>query len=169
MVWSLPFPPLQGSSGFFDLQHLARLLSLLVLSASSPPISVYSADLLQCLVPHRPSPIVRPSESYQPSVYRPTNVLFWFTDPASHTQVCTPPRPVRLVVLGLGVGGGAKETAPPAVVLSLSSRRQALPFNSVPASTNARVPSRFLRCPSLCLPPPPPFPVQPYLSLYYPF
>ena len=34
---------------------------------------------------------------------------------------------MRLVVLGLGVGGGAKETAPPAVVLSPLSRRQASP------------------------------------------
>ena len=33
-----------------------------------------------------------------------------------------PPRPVRLVVLGSGVGGGAKDTAPPAMVLSPSTR-----------------------------------------------
>ena len=42
-------------------------------------------------------------------------------------QVCTPPRPVRLVVLGLGVGGGEKKTAPPAVVLSPSFCWQASP------------------------------------------
>ena len=110
-------------------QHLARLLSIFVLSASYPPVSVYLADLLQCLVPHCPSPIVRPLEIYQPSGYRPTNVLSWFREPSVpyvglHPP---PPRPVRLVVLGLGVGGGAKETAPPAMVLSISSRRQASP------------------------------------------
>ena len=117
----LPPPPLQDSSRFLALQHLSRLLSLSVLSASSPPVSVYSADLLQCLVPHRPSPIVLPSESYQPSGYRPTNVFIWFPDPASHLQVCTPPQPMRLVVLSLGVGVGGKETAPPAMERNISA------------------------------------------------
>ena len=69
--------------------------------------------------------------------------------PASHMQACTPPQPIRLVVLGLGVGvcGGAKETAPPAVVLSPSSRRQASPDRRpkcIP-TPDARLPSRFLR------------------------
>ena len=88
-----------------------------------------------CIQP-TPSSVWSPPPSVPPSSVRrratnprlrPTNVLFWFPDPASHMQVCTPPRPVRLVVLGLGVGGGAKETPPPAVVLSPSSRRQASP------------------------------------------
>ena len=80
--------------------------------------------------PHRPSPIVRPPESYQPSGSgRP---MFSFGSPTQR-PICRlappPPRPIRLVVLGLGVGvcGGAKETAPPAVVLSPSSRRQVSP------------------------------------------
>ena len=47
--------------------------------------------------------------------------------PAAHMQVCTPHRPVRLVVLGLGVGGGANEMAPPAMVWSPLTRRQATP------------------------------------------
>ena len=34
---------------------------------------------------------------------------------------------MRLVLLGLGVGGGAKEKAPPAIVWSPSTRRQASP------------------------------------------
>ena len=83
----------------------------------------------------RPPPVSgpphRPSAGELPTLrLRPTNVLFWFLDPASHMQACTPPpRPIRLVVLGLGVGvcGGAKEKAPPAVVLSPSSRRKASP------------------------------------------
>ena len=33
--------------------------------------------------------------------------------PAAHNAGLHPPRPVRLVVLGLGVGGGTKETVPP--------------------------------------------------------
>ena len=115
------------------------------------------------------SPIIRPSESYQPSGDRPTNVLSCFPDPASHMQVCTHPRTVRLVVLVLGVGGEAKETAPPAMVLSPSSRRQASPglaclcrrSSSILDSCGARL--------SVCPPlPPPPFPVQPYLFLYSP-
>ena len=36
-----------------------------------------------------------------------------------------PPRPIRLVVRGSGVGGGAKETAPPAMALSSLTRQQA--------------------------------------------
>ena len=59
-------------------------------------------------------------------------------------QACTPPLPIRLVVLGLGVGvcGGAKETAPPVMVLSPSSRRQVLRACFKP---DARLPSRFLQ------------------------
>ena len=124
-------------------------------------------------------------------------------------QVCTPPpRPVRLVVLGLGVGGGAKETDPPAVVLSPSLRRQASPADgqvhayarrsiSLLSSRGSRLflsPSSrqagstcvatgaCLLHPKLDFPldscgarlssfaplTPPPFPVQPNVSLYYP-
>ena len=64
-------------------------------------------------------------------------------------QACTPPQPIRLVVLGLGVGvcGGAKETAPPAVVLSPSSCRKASPDRrpKCTPTPDARLPSQFLR------------------------
>ena len=49
--------------------------------------------------------------------------------PASHKAgLHPPPRPVRLVILVLGVGGGTKETAPPAMVWSPLTRRQASPM-----------------------------------------
>ena len=119
------FFPLQDSSGLLahPTKHLARLLSLFVLSVSSPPISVYSADPLQRLVTHRMSvgklPTLRQNG-------RP-NFLSWFPVQLPICRFAPPPRPVRLVVLGLGVGGGVKETAPPAMVLSPSSRQQASP------------------------------------------
>ena len=80
-------------------EHLARILSLLVLNASSPSVSVYSADPLQRLLTHRPSvgklPTLRLTGDQCPLLV---------SCPAAHMQVCAPPRPVRLVVLGLGGG-----------------------------------------------------------------
>ena len=94
--------------------------------------------------PHRPSPIVRPPASYQPSGSgRP---MASSGSPAQRPicRLAPRPRPIRRVVLGLGVRvcGGAKETAPPAVVLIPSSRRQA---------SSDRRPSACLR-PTLDLP-----------------
>ena len=92
--------------------HMPPLCSFLCIYPT--PSSVWS--------PPRPSPIVRPSERYQPSGFSRQMASSGFP---THRLICRfvpPPRPVRLVVLGLGVGGGAKETAPPAMVLSLSSR-----------------------------------------------
>ena len=97
MFWFLPLPPPQYSSGFLALQHLARLLSLFVLSTSSRPVSVYSADLLQCL-----DPIVRPPSSVcrkatnPPAIGRPLSSSGFLTQdhrrgrhilcPSTHTQ-----------------------------------------------------------------------------------
>ena len=78
--------------------------------------------------------------------------------PAVHMQVCTPPQPVRLVVLGLGVGGGAKETAPPAMVWSPSTCRQASP--GLACLVNARVSSSILVVPVSLYDPP--LPLSPY-------
>ena len=129
MMWSLPFSSLQDSSGFLAPSGTSFLspLSFLPICPLSARFCVFIR--LSSSVWSPPSPVpYRPSVRGLPTLQlRPTNVLFWFPDPASHMQVCTPPRPVRLVVLGLGVGGGAKETAPPVVVLSLSSRWQASP------------------------------------------
>ena len=106
-------------------------------------------------VPHRLSVGELPTLRLQP-----TNVLFWFPDPASYMKVCTPLRPVRLVVLGLGVGGGAKDTAPPrggldSVVSSFVARE------SVPSSTlDFPLDSCGARL-SVCPPSPPP-PLSPY-------
>ena len=129
MMWSLLFPSLQDSSGFLAPSGTSCLspLSFLPICPLSAHFCVFrqlssSVWSPQSSVPHRPSAGELPTLRLWP-----TNGLFWFPNPASHMQVCTPPLPIRLVVLGLGVGGGEKETEPPAVVLSPSSRRQASP------------------------------------------
>ena len=79
MMWSLPFSPLQDSSGCLALQNILPVfLSIFFLSASFPPVSVYSADLLQCQfptssVPHRPF-----VENLPTLRLRPTNFFFLF-------------------------------------------------------------------------------------------
>ena len=89
--------------------------------------------------------------------------------PAAHMQVFTPPQPVQLVVLRLGVGGGAKETAPPSMVWIPLTRRQATPGLACLLRRSSSLfdscGARLSVCPSS---PPPPFPVKPYLSLYSP-
>ena len=57
------------------------------------------------------SPVVRPSEVSSPPSDCQPNALLLVSCPASRMKV-SPPQPVRLVVLGSGVGGGAKDTAP---------------------------------------------------------
>ena len=98
--------------------------------SSSLSINTYSAAPLQCLVP----PIVRPPSSVRRRATNPPAPanqcpLLVSRPSVPYAGLHSPPRPIRLVVLGLGVGvcGGATETAPPTVVLSPSSRRQASP------------------------------------------
>ena len=117
----IPPPPRFSRVPFFP-EYLAHILSLLVLNASSPSVSMYSADPLQRLFTHRPS--VRKLPTLRLTADQCTLLV---SCTASHMQVSPPPRPVRLEVLGLGVGGGAKETPPPAMVLIPSTRRPALP------------------------------------------
>ena len=125
--WFLPFPPLRDSSGCLALQNILPVSSLLS-SLFLPSVhNAYSAAPLQCLVP----PIVCPPSSVR---RRATNPLapadqcpLLVPRPSVPYAGLHPPRLVRLVLLGLGVGGGPKETAPPAVVLSPSSCRQASP------------------------------------------
>ena len=167
LVPSFLFPTSKIHPGSLIYKHLSRLLFFFVLSASSLPVSLYLSDPLQCLFPTSSVPHC-PSVGNLPTLrLRPTNVFFIFTSPASHMQVCTLPRPVRLVVLGLGVGGGAKETAPPAMVLSPSTCRQASPGLACLRQRSNSL--SILAVPvSLSAPPPLRFPVQPYLSLYFP-
>ena len=156
MVLVPPLSPLQDSPGLLAVQCLLPLSSPLLPIASSTSVSVSSAVHLQ----QRLSPVVRPSEVYNPPAYCRPNALLLVSCPASLRGFAPPPPPlpVWLLVLGLGVGGGAKETAPPAMVLSSSTSRHASPgiaclrqrsrslFNSLGAP--------FYVCP----PPPPPSP-----------
>ena len=102
------------------------------------------------------SPIVRPSESYQPSGYWPTNVLFWFPNPASHMQVCTPPPTCAAGGTWLGCGwrgegDGTTRDGLESVVLSFVARE------SVSSSTiDFPLDSCGARL-SVCPPPPSPF------------
>ena len=122
---SFLFPPLQDSSGCLALQNILPVSSLLLSFPSSPSITRIQPPLFSVWYP--PSSVRRratnpPAPADQcPLLVPRTSVPYAGLHP--------PPRPIRLVVLGLGVGvcGGEKETAPPAVVLSPSSRRQASP------------------------------------------
>ena len=88
--------------------HISRILSPLFLVAYSPSISVYSAaPLQQRLVFHCLSVGNLPTLRLQ----QPINVLYWFPVQRPICRLAPPPTPVQLVVLGLGVGGRAKETA----------------------------------------------------------
>ena len=114
MICSLPFSPTRFVRAPYSFSNILPVSSLF--SSYMPPIRP-----LLCIQPNPssvwspPSSVpLSPSAGKIPTLWlRPTNVLFCFPDLASHMQVCTPlPRPVRLVELDLGVGGGAKEMAP---------------------------------------------------------
>ena len=120
MIWSLPFPPLQDSSGL-----LSPSVTSFPSSLSFLPICLLSARF--CLF-SRPPPVSIPH-----IVRPPSSVRQKYTNPPTSADQCLllvsfprvpyagfhPPRPERLVVLGLGVGGGAKETTPPAMVVNV--------------------------------------------------
>ena len=91
------FFPLQDSSGLLapSVTSFPSHLSYLPICPLSARFCVFSCPPPVSGPPHHPS--VRELPTLR---LRPTNVLFCFPDPASHMQVCTPPRPVRLVVLG---------------------------------------------------------------------
>ena len=126
-VWSLPFPPPPRFTRVLALQSIpvsSLLSSLCLLSVHK---RVFSRPPPVSGPPHRPSPIIRPPESYQPSGSGRPMFSSGFPTQRPICRFAPPPCPMRLVVLGLGVGEGAKETAPPAVVLIPSSLRQASP------------------------------------------
>ena len=106
------------------------------------------------------SPVASPSEVYSPPADCLPNSLLLVSCPESRMKVCSP-RPVRLVVLDSGMGGGTKETATPAMVLSSWTRRQASPGSSV-TFVDALGPSLILVVPVSLSPPTPPLPLSPY-------
>ena len=134
-------------------EHLARILSLFVLNASSLSVSVYSSDPLQRLFTHRPSvgklPTLRLTADQCPLLV---------SCPAYHMQVCAPPPPT-CAAGGTWFGCGWRgegESAPRDGIESLDVSA-GIAQVSVP-SLPLDFPLRFLWCLSLCLTPPPPFP-----------
>ena len=134
--WVLPFPPpseirpgalLYRTSCPSPLSFRPFSSSPSIMRIQPRPSSVWSPP---SSVPHRPYPIVRPPESYQPSGSgRP------MSSPSFPTQ-CTicrlaPPPPPTYTAGGTWLGCGCvwrgERRGTPAVVLSPSSRRQASP------------------------------------------
>ena len=114
MVMFPPFSPLQDLPGFLSLQGILTVSSL---------FSSYCLLSVCFCVVDRPPPAaaghpssVRWKIRVHPSGWLPTKMPFsWCPVQRPVCRFAPPPLPVRLVVLGLGVGGGAKETAPPAI------------------------------------------------------
>ena len=162
MVLVPPFPPLQDSPGFLALQGIFPVSSLL---SSNCLLSV------RFCVAGRPPPA---ASGHLSSFRRKSSALRLTTDQCPLLVSCPayaglhPPRPVRLVVLGLGMGGGVKETAPPAMVWSPSMRRQATPGLACLRQRSSPLFDSLGARLSICPPPPPPFPVQPYVFRYPP-
>ena len=109
----------------------------------------------------RPSP---PASVHPSSVRRtPLADCQPMSSPGFQSPVCRfSERPVRLVILGLGVGGKEKETAPPTMVLSPSSRRKASPGRERAYQQRRRSISPLILAVPISLSPPPPLPLSPY-------
>ena len=158
IMWSLPFPPLQDLSGCLALQNiLPVVLSLFFLSASFPPVSVYQPTSSSVNSPQRPSPIVRSSKNYQPSDFGRPMSSSGFLPQRPICRFAPPPRPVRLVVLGLGLGGGAKGDGAPHDCL------ESLDLSADVAFRRQRSNSLSILVVPISLPAPPlPLPLSPY-------
>ena len=106
---------------------------------------------------------VRWTAPHPPAAGRPISSP-GFLSSVPYVGLRPPPRPVLLVVLGLGVGKGAKETAPPTMVWSPLTRRKTTPGS---ACRLRRSSSLFDSCGdrlSVC--PLPPLPLSPYNCTY---
>ena len=127
--------PIRDVSGPLPFPHSKNHLGSLPSRTSFPsrlfflPFCLLSVHISLFSRPPPPASIPSSSVCWKSSALRLTDnkCPLLFSCPAAHMQVCTPPRHVRLLVLALGVGGEAKETAPPAMVWILSTRRQATP------------------------------------------
>ena len=145
MVPSLSPPPRFPRPRSMSTSHFARACIPL-----SPPLAS-SLSVFRLVVVPPVAPVVtrRPPELTGGRCHAAPVVFSKCPDDCVHA----PPRPLRLAVLGSGVGGGAYETAPPAMVLSLSSLVSSPFVALVSCRPDARVPSRFLRCPRETAPP----------------
>ena len=109
-------PPLSPPSDIPPSELLALQCNLPARASLSPPLA--SSTSVCCVLPPPPSS----AGCHRPSA-RMTN---WQAVPCcpglsvQHSDVAVCPRPVRLVVLGSDVGGGASETVPSLMILMSS-------------------------------------------------
>ena len=168
MILVPPFPP---PPRFIRVpcppRHLACLLSLFVLNASSLSVSVYSADHLQQWL----------------GIPRPSVGRFVYNPPAGCRPKCPSPGVLSSVPYAglhtpptclaggtwLGCGWrGERDGSPSAMVWSPSTRRQASPGIACLRRCSSSLLNSLCARLSVCLPPPPPFPVQSDVYLYPP-
>ena len=153
MMWSLPFSSLRDSSRFLvpSVTSCPSPLSFLPMCPLSARFCVFSR--LSSSVWSPPSSVPhRPSVGGLPTLrIRPTNVLFWFTNPVSHMQVCTPPPPT-CAAGGTWIGcgwGGERRRCPPrwSLVCRIVGRHHQVMARCMP-TTDAWFPYWFLAVPA---------------------
>ena len=160
------FPPLRDSSGLLapSVTSCPSPLSFLPICPLSARFCVFSRPPPVSGTPHCPSPMVRPSKSYQPSGFgRPMSSSVFPTQ----RPICRFAPPSDMCVwwyMDWVWVEGRKETALPAIVLSPSSRLT----SRGKACLRRRSNSLSIPAVPVSLSPPTPLPVHPYLSLYSP-
>ena len=143
------FPPprfIRAPCSFSNILLVSSLFSSYLpplrpfLSIQPTPSSVYS--------PHLPSPIVRPSESYQPSGFGRPMSSYVFLPQRPICRFAPPPPTCAAGGTWLGCGwGGEGDGTPRDGLESLDSSGRRRPGKR--AFVDARILSRVLRCPSL--------------------
>ena len=148
-----PLSPLQDLPWFLALQFLLPVSSLLLPIASSLSVSVSSALHLH----QRLSPVVSPSEVYNPTADCQPNTLLMVSCPEALRGFEPPPQTCAAGGTWIGCGWRGKGDGAPCNGLEFLDASTGLTRGSVLSST-LEVPLRFYWCPSLCLPPLPPYP-----------
>ena len=148
-----PLSPLHDSPGFLSLQCLFPVSSLFLHIDSSPSVSVSSAVHLQ----QRLSPVVLPSEVFNPPADGRPNALLLVSCPAVIRRF-SPPPPLTCAARGnwLVCRWRGKGDVAPNDSLEFLNAPTGIAQDSVPSST-LEVPLRLSWYLSLCMFPPPPF------------
>ena len=150
MVLVPSFSPLQDSARFLAFHNILPVSSLFL--SLMPPLRPFLC--IQTTQSSVCSPIVHPSESYQHSGWRPTNVLSWF--PVQRPICSFAPPPPTCVAGGtwLGCGWGVEGYGAPHDGLASLDASAGAARVSVPSSM-LDFPLWLLRYPYICLPSPP--------------